>query len=395
MAMIIDGTNGLTFNDSSTQTKGVSSVNPVFTGDASISGLTVGKGAGSNSISTVVGNAALAGSNTGIANSAFGVSTLNLNTSGGYNTALGGYVLAANTTGANNSATGYGAMYANTTGGNNVANGYQSLFSNTTASNNTAVGYQAGYTNTTGTQNVYLGNQAGYTSNANYNTFVGYQTGITATGGFNTFLGYGAGYSMTTGTKNTILGVYNGNQGGLDIRTASNYIVLSDGDGNPRAYWNNEGLLTTTSTTNDQAFAAYRQRTTSGGTVVSFYSDYTATKKLITQFTSEGAAYSLSGTWGTISDQSLKENIVDATPKLNDINKLKVRNFNFIGAEDKQLGFVAQEIEQVFPAMVATGEDGYKTVKTSILIPALVKAIQELNAKVEAQALEIATLKGQ
>ena len=40
----------------------------------------------------------------------------------------------------------------------------------------------------------------------------------------------------TTGSKNTILGGYNGNQGGLDIRTASNQIVLSDGDGNPRFY---------------------------------------------------------------------------------------------------------------------------------------------------------------
>jgi hypothetical protein len=38
---------------------------------------------------------------------------------------------------------------------------------------------------------------------------------------------------MTTGNKNVILGRYSGNAGGLDIRTASNYIVLSDGDGNP------------------------------------------------------------------------------------------------------------------------------------------------------------------
>jgi hypothetical protein len=41
---------------------------------------------------------------------------------------------------------------------------------------------------------------------------------------------------VTTGSNNTILGAYNGNQGGLDIRTSSNNIVLSDGDGNPRLY---------------------------------------------------------------------------------------------------------------------------------------------------------------
>jgi hypothetical protein len=46
-------------------------------------------------------------------------------------------------------------------------------------------------------------------------------------------VGTGAGISITTGGKNTVIGGYDGNQGGLDIRTASNYIVLSDGDGNP------------------------------------------------------------------------------------------------------------------------------------------------------------------
>jgi hypothetical protein len=322
--------------------------------DASISGLTVGKGGGA--VST---------------NTALGVDALKVNEAGG----------------TNNTAIGYQAADSNTTGDNNVAVGSQALQANTTASSNTAVGYQAGYTNTTGATNVYIGYVAGYLSTGEQNCFVGVGAGYSSTGNYNTFIGRGnaraAGTDMTTGSANTIIGGFSGNQGGLDIRTASNYIVLSDGDGNPRAFWNNEGFLTTTSTTNDQAFAAYRQRTTSGGSVVSFYSDYTATKKLITQFTSEGAAYSLSGTWGTISDQALKENIVDATPKLNDINKLKVRNFNFIGAEDKHLGFVAQEIEQVFPTMVATGEDGYKTVKTSILVPMLVKAIQELKAEVD------------
>ena len=46
-------------------------------------------------------------------------------------------------------------------------------------------------------------------------------------------------FRSTSGAKNTILGEYTGNQGGLDIRTASNYIVLSDSDGNPRMYYDN------------------------------------------------------------------------------------------------------------------------------------------------------------
>jgi len=116
-------------------------------------------------------------------------------------------------------------------------------------------------------------------------------------------------------------------------------------------------------------------------------------------FTSAGAAYNTTGTWGTISDARLKENIVDTTPKLNKVNQLQVRNFNFIGDELKQIGFVAQEIEQVFPGIVETNElkDGteQKTVKMTILIPILVKAMQEQQSQIEELRAEIQALKGQ
>jgi hypothetical protein len=101
------------------------------------------------------------------------------------------------------------------------------------------------------------------------------------------------------------------------------------------------------------------------------------------QFNDLGAAYNSTGTWGTISDVRLKENIVESTPKLEGINQLRVVNFNLKTDPDvKQIGFIAQEVEQIFPGLVADGEeDGeggyYKSVKTTVLIPMLVKAIQE------------------
>jgi hypothetical protein len=157
-------------------------------------------------------------------------------------------------------------MYNNTTGAQNTAVGSQALNSNTTASNNTAVGYQAGYSNTTGSGNTFVGNTAGYSAIGTNNTVLGYQAGYNVSGARNTIVGYDAGFSLTTGTnntfvggadngnlgagyyvttgsKNTILGAYSGNGGGLDIRTASNYIVLSDGDGNPRAYFGPSGYF--------------------------------------------------------------------------------------------------------------------------------------------------------
>jgi hypothetical protein len=115
------------------------------------------------------------------------------------------------------------------------------------------------------------------------------------------------------------------------------------------------------------------------------------------QFNAVGQAYNSTGTWGTISDARLKENIVDATSKLDKVNQLRVVNFNLKSDPDvKQIGFIAQEMEQVFPSLVQEGEEdgegGYfKSVKTTVLIPILVKAIQEqtniisdLKARIEA-----------
>jgi hypothetical protein len=142
---------------------------------------------------TAVGSGALYTNTTGFGNTAVGSASSGLSS----NAALRG-----NTTGAANSAFGSGALQATTTGGYNSAFGARSMASNTTGTNNSVFGEESGYGITTGT--------------------------------FNTFIGWASGYAMTTGSKNTILGGYNGNQGNLDIRTASNYIVLSDGDGNPR-----------------------------------------------------------------------------------------------------------------------------------------------------------------
>jgi hypothetical protein len=147
-------------------------------------------------------------------------------------------------------------MYAfanNLSGSNSIAIGYQAgYYYNGANGNNTIVGYQSGYS---------MGSSAG-----NYaNTFVGYQAGYLQNGTtvsegiYNTYIGVLSGSAMTTGFKNTIIGAYSGNQGGLDIRTASNYIVLSDGDGNPRSYIDNSAnffVNTTQAATDAQLYAS-------------------------------------------------------------------------------------------------------------------------------------------
>lgn len=130
---------------------------------------------------------------------------------GGYssNTVIGANTVIGNTIGANNTVAGYGAAQSNTTGSSSVAVGRSALGANTIGGFNVAVGAYAASGNLSGT----------------YNTTVGYQSGT----------------ALTSGSKNSILGSFTGNQGGLDIRTASNYIVLSDGDGNPRVIADTNG----------------------------------------------------------------------------------------------------------------------------------------------------------
>ena len=185
------------------------------------------------------------------------------NTTGIYNIAIGSPAMYSNTTGSSNVAVGDSSLYYNTTGGSNTALGASALQSTTTSNYNTAVGYQAGYnanrTADTSGFNTLFGFQAGLNiSTGQVNTFIGSRTGSAGanriTGGANTvvgdfagnflegvasdnsFFGQNAGYAITTGRKNVLIGGYGGNSGGLDIRTSSNNIVLSDGDGNIRMY---------------------------------------------------------------------------------------------------------------------------------------------------------------
>lgn len=109
--------------------------------------------------------------------------------------------------------------------------------------------------------------------------------------------------------------------------------------------------------------------------------DFDYAGSTVIMFATNGSITNSTGSYGTISDIRLKENITDASPKLENINKLKVRNFNLIGEDLKQIGFIAQEIEEVFPNMVDTNTKGIKSVKTTVLIPMLVKSVQELKAE--------------
>ena len=113
------------------------------------------------------------------------------------------------------------------------------------------------------------------------------------------------------------------------------------------------------------------------------------------QILGNGNIQNTNNSYGAISDVKLKENIVDATPKLTDLMQVKVRNYNLkTDPTHKQLGVVAQELEAIFPSMIEEtpdrDEEGNdlgtttKSVKYSVFVPMLIKAVQELSSKVTA-----------
>jgi hypothetical protein len=110
------------------------------------------------------------------------------------------------------------------------------------------------------------------------------------------------------------------------------------------------------------------------------------------------------GTYATISDANQKKNVQTTRDGyLDDLNKLRVVKYNWNEQEDtdpKELGLIAQEVEQVFPGLVTkiaddTEEQQYKGIKTSVLPFMLLKALQEASAKIEVLEAEVAALKAQ
>ena len=352
-------------------------------------------GSGAVNYNTSVGYGSLQ-NNAASNNTAVGYQAGLSNTTGSYNTAIGQTALYSNTTAMNNTAIGFRGLYSNTIGTLNSAISHEALYSNTTGNYNTAVGAQALINNTDASKNTALGYQAGYTNTTGYeNVFVGYQSGYNNTGYANNYIGYGAGVSMTSGNANTILGKFSGNQGGLDIRTSSNNIVLSDGDGNPRVHIDSNGRLGIAYTSpsarlhvqgeagNDTAI--FRNGSDSGNGISIQRTDGTEVGSI--NWASSSTSFN------TSSDHRLKENVVELTGATDRLKQLEPKRFNFIADADTTVdGFLAHEVQAIVPEAItgtkdevdADGNPVYQGIDQSKLVPLLVATIKELEARIAA-----------
>ena len=96
-----------------------------------------------------------------------------------------------------------------------------------------------------------------------------------------------------------------------------------------------------------------------------------------------------------ISDQSLKENVVLIDGALNKVEQLQGRYFTWINenqSDDRQIGFIAQEVEAVVPELVSTSETGIKGLSYGKATALLVEAIKEQQVVIQALQSRIEVL---
>ena len=262
-------------------------------------------------------------------NTAIGESALTSNTSGSYNTAVGYFAMYGNTGGSYNTAMGLNVLNSNTSGGCNNAFGLGALGANTTGSTNNAFGWGALGVSSTGDDNSAFGDKA---------------LACNLTGIQNTAIGKCAGCSNTSGSCNTFVGSYS---------------------------------LGSSPTVNNE---------------VSIYNG-TVTARF------QGAA----GAWSFVSDERDKRNVTALPIGIEFINALQPRKFEWdlrnseVDRGKAASGFIAQEVDDIvrehdvdYLDLVDKNDAERYTLAQTNLIPVIVKAIQDLSAKVDSLERKLA-----
>lgn len=311
-----------------------------FSGSLLVGHETTGFLAGASN-NTGVGIETLQAVSMGTDNTAVGYRALYANGNlASYNTAVGSYALRNNEGfsccagwGDHNVGIGYQSAYSNTEGNYNMGIGSNALYANSSGDNNIAIGYYALATGTAFDGNVAVGHEALKMTTNNDNTAIG-RAALTATtiGNNNTALGAWAADNTTTGSNNIVIG-YGAK---ASTATVSNQVTIGNSSNN-----------------------SYRM--------------YAAS-------------------WTNASDKQLKHDIKDITLGLDFIKNLRPVEFvyNSSEEEEKSLGFVAQEVKDAVSSssmpnssLVTPLDNEYLGLKTTELIPVLVKALQEQQKEIE------------
>jgi hypothetical protein len=396
-----------------------------------------------------IGFNALVNNTTGSLNIAMGEQALAQNTTGANNVALGYQASYRNNSATNTVAVGEQAGLGNAAGYSNQGGtvvGYGAGHSFQTGSHyNTLIGYQAGYDITVGTYNTILGQftttGAGVTTGSN-NILVGkgVRSGLTVGGSDqlnigNLLFGTSVAADTTLSTGKVGIGTSTPNQKlsifasaadaaiefstvtgtaekwtvGIDDSASANFKISSSSalGTNDRLIINGSGG----STFNADYATNYVSYFFNDGNNANRYGlkvqagadDGTGTTYYLDAYDGDGGQVGyLANTSGTfavtdISDRRTKVNIteteiVNATDV---ITALRVVDFNRRADPDgpRITGFIAQEVEAVFPfAVTENPKTGYLGVMKDAFVPLLVKGAQEQQATIREQGITLASL---
>ena len=278
--------------------------------------------------------------------------------------------------------------------------GAYSGYSNTTGNAESFFGAYSGYSNTTGVSNSFFGDHTGYfNTTGNFNTYIGSYAGYADTGSFNTYLG------ASTSTAAASTGSYNISIG-QNIAPAS---LSASSQLNIGNVIYGSGMYNGTSSTSTPSSSSKIGIGTSvlnyALTVKSYDSATTTVARFITSSGSYCDIQPANASLVCSSDMNLKKNIANIesntdwtynstiSSNLNQSSTIleKITNLNPVlynwktenDTDPKHIGFIAQEVEQVFPDLVTTDSDTkLKSLNYIGFIPYITKAIKELNAKV-------------
>lgn len=382
-------------------------------------------------------------------NVGMGYQALYSNTSGVLNVAIGYQSLYSNTTGTTNSALGYRSLYLNTTGYRNVGVGASSLINNTSGYKNVAVGVNALTSNSIGYENIGLGAEAlQYNTSGYRNVAVGFQALFhNTTGNYNLAAGYNALHDNTVGNYNLAYGAFT-----LDKNTSgdNNIAIGTSALRDNLTGVHNVALgsyALNRNTTGDYNIAIGSSTLTINltgnyNTVVGASSGLTVSSPVYSSSTALGHMTGISASnqvrigsntvtsiggfvnWTNVSDERFKTNIKANVPGLDFINQLKPITYNldvekvnqYLGLPDSitktdefliesmkkksemvQSGFLAQDVEKAANALgynfsgvdkPKNNKDYYGLRYAEFVVP-LVKAVQELNTKLEKENAEL------
>ncbi|HEV7781581.1 MAG TPA: tail fiber domain-containing protein [Chitinophagaceae bacterium] len=327
------------------------------------------------------------------------------NTTGPLNTFIGTSAGRSNTTGGNNTFVGINTGFSSNAS-NNTFIGTESGKNNTSGNDNTAVGFNSLIANTTGIRNTALGYWTLGTGNGSENVALGYLAMYyTSTGSNNVAVGTSALIGNGTGNKNTVVGhsadvtlgslQYAGAIGADAKVSCSNCLVLG---GNTSTTRTRVGINNSTPVTDlhiIQQSDSYGndtrgiriQRSTGNQ-----WRQYVETNNnLVFEYNDNGG-----GNWGWItqvgtfvsgSDLRIKKNIHPLDDViLEKIMLLQPKSYLYKSQADNDkhsYGFIAQEVQKIFPEFVSEKEDGYLGIAYDNFGVIAVKAIQEQQKQID------------